>query len=196
MTRPGNRAVQMMVGVALALGSLALAPAVAQTRASPTAMAALVLRVLSYDRTLRARSPQGRVRVLVVYRASVPGEREGCEAIARAIGLLGRSVKISGMSTEATAHAFSSTAALTAAGRGFQAVYVCSALDGSISAVAETARSLSLLTMSPREEDVRAGLAVAIVSEPRLHLVVNVTAAAAEGAGLDPALLRIATLLR
>ncbi len=196
MTRSGNRAVHSMVGAVLMLASLALTPAVAQTRASPTAMAALVLRVLSYDRTLRARAPQGRVRVLAVYRPSVAGEREGCEAMARAIGMLGRSVKVSGMNTDATAHPFSSGASLTAAARGFQAVYVCGALDASVSAVAETARALSLLTMTSREEDVHAGLAVAIVSEPRLHLVVNVTAAAAEGAGLDPALLRIATLLR
>ena len=196
MSRLGDRAAPTMVGVAVLLVWLALAPAAAQTRASPASMAALVLRVLSYDRTLRARSPQGRVRVLAVYRAAGPGEREGCEAMARAVGTLGRSVKVSGMSTDAIAHPFSSAASLHAAARGFQAVYVCSPLDGALSAVAETARSLSLLTMSYREEDARAGLAVAIVSEPRLHLVVNVTAAAAEGAGLDPALLRIATLLR
>ena len=170
MTRSGNRAVHSLVGAVLMLASLALTPAVAQTRASPTAMAALVLRVLSYDRTLRARSPQGRVRVLAVYRQSIADEREDCEATARAIGMLGRSVKVSGMNTEATAHAFSSAASLSAAARGFQAVYVCGALDGSINAVAETARGLSLLTMTSREEDVHAGL--------------------------DPALLRIATLLR
>ena len=196
LSRWWRAAAALVVVAAFAIAAGAGTRADAQARASATTTASLVLRVLSYDRALRARSPTGRVRVLAVYRTSETGARASCEATARAIGLLGRSVKVSGMNSEATAYAYSSPQALAEAGRGFQALYVCGSLDGTLSVVSQAARRLSLLSISEREDYVRGGLSVGIVSESRLRLVVNMTAATAEGARLDPALLRIATVLR
>ena len=192
-----KRTTAAFVALALLLAATAGGHAGAQVvRASPTTTASLVLRVLSYDRALRGRAPDGRVRVLAVYRASETGARASCEATARAIGTLGRSVKVSGMSAEATAHAYSSLESLRAAAQGFQAIYVCGSLDGTVSEISATARRFSLLSISEHEDYARSGLSVAIVSEARMRLVVNLTAATAEGARLDPALLRIATVVR
>ena len=77
------------------------------------------------------------------------------------------------------------------------AIYVCGGFDPDVDALSTATRDAHLLSISSREQHVRDGLGVAIVrdgSAPRL--IVNVRAAEAEGARLDAALLRLATVLR
>lgn len=187
--------------LALLLVALAVAPssdgrAQQPTAVSPNAQAALVLRVLGYDRGLRGRAPSGSVNVLTVFKAGDAASEASCQNLARAINQLGRAVTVSGMRTRATPVGFTSADALAQSAQGAQAVYVCPGLDASIAAISGAARRRSLLSITAREADVRAGLSVAIVPGAQLRIVVNVTAASAEGARLDAALLRIATVVR
>ncbi len=166
------------------------------TAISPNAQAALVLRVLGYDRGLRARTPSGNVNVLTVFKTGDSASQGSCMALARAINQLGRAVLVGGMRTHATPVGFTTADALGQAAQGAQAIYVCGGLDASIAAISSTARRRALLSITAREADVRSGLSVAIVPGAQLRIVVNVTAATAEGARLDAALLRIATVVR
>lgn len=188
--------------VAVTLLALLAVPVASSGRAqqpatvSPNAQAALVLRVLGYDRGLRSRATSGTVNVLTLFKPGDSTSETACQGLARAINQFSSRVTVGGMRTRATAVGFTSADALAEAAQNAQAVYVCPGLEASIGAISSTARRRSLLSITAREADVRAGLSVAIVPGAQLRLVVNVTAASAEGARLDAALLRIATVVR
>jgi len=169
------------------------------TRAQTNTEAALVLRVLSYDRNLRQRSPGREVIVMAVHAAGNSRSERECGALVAAINQLGRSISVSGMRARAVTHAWSGADALKRAARAARAtgIYLCPGFEPDVDVLAQATRDASLLSISPRESDVRGGLTVGIVRDGRrVRLVINVRAAQAEGARLDAALLRIATVVR
>jgi hypothetical protein len=170
-----------------------LMPVVVSAQANSEA--ALILRVLSYDRNLRRRASE-RVTVLAVH----GGSARECDGLVRALNQLGRAVSVSGMRTRAVLHQWNGESGLASAARsnGASVLYVCPGFEPDIAQISTASRRASLLSISSREADVRAGLTVGIVRRGSAtpQLLVNVRAAEAEGARLDAALLRIATVVR
>ena len=185
--------------LAIVLGGSLLAASAetahAQRRSSE---AALILRILSYDRNLRSRASH-QVTLLVLYKSGDSASESARSTIVRSINDIGRGVTVSGLPARAVEHSFTDTNALVRAARGAgaSAIFVCPGLGGFNSQIAQASRRASLLSITQDEGSVRAGLSVGIVrSGSRLRLLVNVNAARSEGARLDAALLRLAQVVR
>jgi hypothetical protein len=185
--------------LAVVLCAAAAAPSTAEAQ-SANSEAAMVLRILNYDRSLSSRvSSGGRVTLIALYDPSDASSRRFCEDLSRAVVQLGRVVRVGGKRAHAELVAYSGTADLIERGRAARAVgvYVCPGLESRTAAISAATRSARLLSMTPAEAEVRAGLTVGLVrGGSQLRLFVNVTAARAEGARLDAALLRLATVVR
>lgn len=181
--------------VALSALLLFAAPARAQDAAQH---AALVLRILSYDRNLPSRS-SNQVTVLVLYRSGDRNSEAEHRRMITAINQLSGRVRVAGRPARAIGVAYTNRAALVGAMRSENAaaVFVCSGLGGSVADISGAAREAHTLSMSRDGDSVRSGLGVGLVERgAQVQLVVNLRAVEAEGARLDAAVLRLAELIR
>ncbi|MFL5262929.1 MAG: YfiR/HmsC family protein [Anaeromyxobacteraceae bacterium] len=183
-----------------ALAALALLVAPAAARAedlAPRKQALLLLRVLVYDRNLKARAGAA-VRVAVAYRAGDgDGERERDDVVA-AFEAVSREVVAAGLPVEIAALPYRDPADFDArlAAAHPASVYACASLRGAAKEIARASRAHGALSATGQREAVEAGLAVGLVNRgPRAGVVVNLPAAKAEGADLDAALLAIAEVI-
>lgn len=162
--------------------------------------AAMILRVLNYDRALGQRSERsGDVALIGLYSASDAGSRAFCGQLTRAIDQLGRAVRVAGRRVRGVPHAYRDGDDLVAAGARSNAVavYVCAGLGGATRDIAAATRRASILSIASGDSQVRGGLTIGLVrTGAQLRLVVNLESARAEGARLDAGLLRLATVLR
>lgn len=173
--------------------------AVATTAAQDAARnAALILRVLAYDRNLPTRAPE-RVTILMVYKSGDSRSEATCNSMSRAIGAMGRRITVANRTVRAVSHAYTNGDGLSSAtqSNGAAAVYICPGLDGQVADISRVARAGRFLTMTGETESVRRGLSVGFVEDgSRVKLLVNLRAARAEGARLDAAVLRLAEVIR
>lgn len=157
--------------------------------------AALVLRILSYDRNLEARLRSEQVNVLVVYRRGLPSSEDERDRMVRGIRQLARRSTVANRQARAVPHSFTSKEALARAARsaGAAGAYICQGLSAMIPAIAEATRTTKVLSMSASRTSARRGLSVALVPQRRgVKLIVNLRAARAEGARLDANVLDLA----
>jgi hypothetical protein len=159
--------------------------------------ALLLLRVLAYDRNLKARAGDA-VRLAVAYR---PGDRESEErrtALVAAFEEVSREVVAGGLPVEVAAVPWRDAAdfeARVAAARP-AGVYVCGGLLGVAKEIARVTRRHGVLSAGASKDLVEAGLAVGMVNRGlRAGVVVNLHAAKAEGVDLDATLLGIAEVI-
>jgi len=170
----------------------------ATAQEAATRQAALVLRILSYDRNLSDRV-SGRVTVLVVYRESNGDSTSESRRIASALDALGRRTTVAGMNARAVRLAYTSRSDLETAARreGAAAVYVCEGLASSAGDISRAARGAHMLSLTSERRGLDRGLGVALVPDgSSVSLVVNLPAVEAEGARLDAAVLRLAEVIR
>lgn len=189
-----NALTRASIAAALVLASGSVAEA-----QSANSEAAMVLRVLNYDRSLATRAGSSSVTLLTLYDESDQRSRRFCESLSRAVAQLGRAVRVGGKQPQAKLVAYRGTADLVARARRERAVgvYVCPGLEPETASISAATRQARLLSITPAERPVRDGLTVGLVrGGSQLRLFVNVTAARAEGARLDAALLRLATVVR
>ena len=179
-----------LVAIALAVSSAGRAEAQAARDA------ALVLRVLSYDRNLSSRAPSQR-EILTVFAPGDSSSERTCRDLASALSALGSRVTVADRRVRARAHAYRDPTSLAQAMQSAIAVFVCGGLEGSVGAIARATRAQSVLTLTSDESQIRGGLAVGILQgRNQTRLVVNLPASRAEGARLDAALLRLAEVRR
>lgn len=183
--------------LAASLTALLLATGAVATDLPPQQKALVLLRVLVYDRALKARA-KAEVRVAVVFRpgdARSEAEREQLEG---ALGeIAGKAVAV-GLPIRVQALPFTDRVLLAQRlrERGVVALFVCAGLESDAAAIAGVAREGKVLALTASRRMVEDGLAVAIVDRgDRAGLVVNPRAAAAQGADLDSALLALAELV-
>jgi hypothetical protein len=165
----------------------------------PTDRRALVmLRVLAYDNHLSQRTHDA-IKFLIVYRRDEDGA--ACSARWSEAFDKARKVKIDGRSVQILVHAFDKAADLDRSLKDLDvtALIACEGLsrDLPVAELAKLTRAHRVLSFAMREEDVVAGLSVAIVSghdsdQPRDEIVVNPRAAAAEGVKFDAGLMQLA----
>jgi len=182
-----------LLAILLAL-ALCVPDAPAAQGLSARQRALVLLRVLAYDRNLRARAG-AEVRVAVVFRPGHAGsERERDELLAAFAELDARAV-VAGLPVRAVAVPFAEGADLAArlAAPRAAALYACAGLEDRSPDIASVARERRLLTATGSRGPVEQGLAVALVDRgERAGLVVNARAAADQGADFDSALLSVA----
>jgi hypothetical protein len=189
-------AVSLLLAV---LGTAVTFPA--RVHAQPTREATLILRILSYDRNLRARTGGGQVRVLVAFRRGNAQSESAANAMVQAINQLAQRTTVAGMRPRAVSHPFTTGDALQAAARSERAiaVWVCAGLedDAVVSQIASASRASRLLAMTGREASVRAGLGIGLIPRgSQIRLLVNLRAVQEQGARMDAALLRLADVIR
>ena len=192
-----------MRSVAAALLALAIATAAAFADGSssppPTDRRALVmLRVLAYDNHLGQRAHDA-VKLLIVHRR----DKEGAACAAGWVEAFDkvRKVRVNGRSVQILVHAFDEASDLDRALKepDVTALVACDGLAREIpvAELAKLTRAHKVLSFAMREDDVVAGLSVAIVAgrdpdRPRDEIVVNPRAAAAEGVKFDAGLMQLA----
>jgi hypothetical protein len=159
--------------------------------------ALLLLRVLSYDRNLRARSG-AELTVVVAYReGSARSEHE--REIVAALEEAARSFTVSGLKARVVSVPWRGAPALAVElrARGAAALYVGESLSEEAAAISAATRGVrSTLSFAPLRAMVEEGLALGLLNAgERARLLVNLAAAREEGADLDSVLLGIVEVL-
>jgi hypothetical protein len=195
-----RRAILHVVAVALAACAAAgtAAPAARADDVPARNQAQLVLRVLIYDRNLKVRAGEV-VRVAVMFRAGDAASEAERDALLAAYREGAHELVAQGLPVKVEAVAWSDAAGLAAqlGGRRFAALHAGRTLAPAAQELAQAARTAKTLGFAPALEMVESGLAVGLVPRgDRAGLVVNVAAARAEGADLDPVLLQMAEAVR
>jgi hypothetical protein len=184
-----NKVMALGVCLALALPADADVPANLQ--------AAILAKMLAYDRGLKARAGDS-VGIGIVY-------KEGDEASLRAKGELLRAFEavgsraIQGLPVRTAEHAYRDAEQLAQwlDAKGIDLAYVTSGLAKERAAIRKACVGKKTLTSGVDRADVEAGLSVAVVTKgtaPRI--LVNIAAAHEVGADLDPKLLELSDVIR
>jgi hypothetical protein len=198
MGRPSRAALRALVTAVAVVCGLVAGGRVAWAQLEVGREAALVMRILTYDRNLAARA-HGQVGVLVVYRR---GDRASESARAAMVGdlqQLAQRVTVAQMRASVGDHAYSTPDGLLTAARNAHAValYVCPGLQNETAGIANASRRAAALTITSDASQARTGLSVGVVRRSDgIGLLINLQASQAEGARLDAALLRIAEVIR
>jgi hypothetical protein len=154
----------------------------------------IVLRVLAYDRALATRAPGNRVGVLILHDTSKTSRADA--ALWAAGFALVPNVKAGGRQIRPMPLEVGSEQALDAALALHRPALVILAGVSDIAVVRRATRKHQAMSFSPREVDVRAGVAFGIVqTEEGNQIVINLQAARAEGAKLGAGLLQLARLV-
>jgi hypothetical protein len=185
-----------IVASALVLVLSAVAPRVRAQ--DPQRQAALVLRVLNYDRNIARRSA-GRVSILVLYRTGHAASEAEQRALLGALNQLVSRMHVSGMRARAIAIPYTNRASLeqTLRSQHAAAIYVSAGLEDSVSDIMTATRAGQALSMTKSDASVRRGLSIGFVQHgSRVDLLINMCAAQAEGARLHADVLQLAQVLR
>jgi len=189
-----RRAQQLIVGslaaVALLAGQSKLAPS-AELAVPPAIQAALTVKILEYDRSLKSWAGSG-LTVGIITRAGGPSAAEFSQALA------GRDAQ--GVPFKSVEHAYRDVDSLVRwiEGNGVKLAYLSPELSAEgttaiLSALA--ARKLPSLTVT--RSQFQSGAALGIVAkEGKPHILVGLAAAKAAGMDLDPKLLQLAEVVR
>jgi hypothetical protein len=165
---------------------------------SPGKQAALLLRVLPYDRNFPKRVTDT-VTIAVVYRERNLKSETYALDVAMALKDLARTVRPRNVPVRVLSIGYSSPEefeALIGQNRA-AALYLCPGLNDVVESIAETARSYKVLSFSGRESDLRENASIGLLRRgTRPALVVNLRTAQAEGADLEPELLALSEILR
>jgi len=157
-----------------------------------------MLRVLAYDNHLNQRAHDA-IKFLIVHRR----DADGATCAARWVEAFdkARNVKIDGRSIQILVHAFDKSSDLdrSLTELNATALIACEGLTQQLPVgdLAKLTRTHRVLSFAMHEDEVVAGLSVAIVpgqdpDKPRDEIVVNQRAAAAEGVKFDAGLMQLA----
>ena len=164
----------------------------------PRNTALLILRALAYDRKIKARAG-AEVRVLVLYQSgNQPSEATKSDLVG-ALEDAARETTVAGLPVRVTSLAYSDAGGLDAALKSdhIAAVYVCLGVTSHASSIAEVSRRRAVLSFSGDEDSVKSSLSIGLITRgTKPTVLVNLMASKAEGADLDPALLRVAEVNR
>lgn len=165
----------------------------------PKQLAAMLLRVLAYDRNLKARAGGKTATIFVVYQEGNQASEALQSDVANALEDLAASVTVAELRVSVFALAYSSAADLEAkvAAKHPVAMFVCTGLADAVPALSSVARKRSILTLTLTTAYLKAGLSIGFQrGDERVNILINLPAARAEGGDLDAALLRLAEVYR
>ncbi|MDC0710585.1 YfiR family protein [Stigmatella sp. ncwal1] len=173
-------------------------PALAADDLAPGKQAALLLRVLPYDRNFSHRVEEA-VTVAVVYRErNLKSETYGID-VTMALKDIARTAQLRNLPVRILRIGYSSPEEFEAAigQQRVTALYLCPGLSDVIDSISEITRRYKILSFSGREADIRDDVSIGLLRRgSRPALVVNLRIASAEGADLEPELLALSEILR
>jgi hypothetical protein len=188
---------RVAVGV-LVWGALESATGSAAADVPPMQQSLLAFRVLAYDRNLKNRA--GEVATIAILFKRGHAESEDMrDKVATAMVEAAKTTDISGLAVKIVRITYKDADELerVAGSQRLAAAYVCPGLLGDIHDISRVSRKLSILTVTPTEKYVDAGLGIGIVKRgARPTVLVNLPATRAEGTDLDAALLSLAEVKR
>lgn len=164
----------------------------------PGRQAALILRVLPYDRNLRQRAGEA-VTVAVLHREGHAESQAYALDMTAALQDVARGARIRDLTVRIISIAYTGPEALEAAVSSAQvtALYVCPGLPEAMDAILDVSRRHKVLSFSGRENEVRERLGIGLIRRgSKAALLVNLREAVAEGAALEPEMLALSEVLR
>jgi hypothetical protein len=183
------------IALGAALSCVSARPATAEVPAN--LQAAILVKMLAYDRALKTRAGQS-VGIGILYKAADDDSVKMKDNLARAFAAVS-SRPLQGLPVQITDHAFRDADQLGAwlASSGVDLVYVTGGLGKERDAIRKACLAARTLTSGPGRSDVEAGLTVAVVLKGEApHIVVNVASAREVGADLDPKLLALSDVVK
>jgi hypothetical protein len=159
--------------------------------------ASLIVRVLAYDRALKARAG-GSVTIGILFKGSDRASARAQGEMLQAFGAV-EPRSIQGIPFGTVSHAYKDRADLSAwaARDKIGILYVAPGLADELDAIRDLSRERKLVTVSPVRSFVERGLAVGTVPKGnKAGILVNLGAAELLGMDLDPKLLQLAEVLR
>lgn len=165
----------------------------------PKQLAAMLLRVLAYDRNLKARSNGKSVPIIVLYQEGNQASEAMQSDVANALEDLAASVTVADLRVISVPLAYTNLAEIAAklTAKRPVAMFVCTGLAEAVPALASLARKHSILTLTLTTAYLKAGLSIGFQrGEDHVNILINLPAARAEGSDLDAALLRLAEVYR
>jgi hypothetical protein len=185
----------------LLVGLIALTCAVPGLRAEegvPSDLqAAILMRMLRYDRALQTRAGKA-VVVGIVAKAGDRSSVRAKDELAKAIAVL-QSGRVPGLPLSVVTTDFKDSADLTAwlAQKNVLVLYVEAGLSAELEGIRKICVSKKIVSVSPVRSFVERGLAAGIVLKgDRPAILINLTAAEAAGMDLDPKLLELSEIIR
>lgn len=164
----------------------------------PSKQAALLLRSLPYDQNF-SRRVSGTVTVAVIHReGNLVSETYGLD-MTSALGDIARGTQLKGLPVRVLNIPYSNAEAFTAVlgKQKLAALYVCPGLEDVLDSISDFTRQKKILSFSGREVEVRDRLSIGLLRRgSRPALIVNLRAAVAEGADLNPDLLALSEVIR
>jgi hypothetical protein len=191
-----RRARMVCVAILGAWVLLSAAPARAEVTGEQQAM--LILRILSFEKNLKKRSGDN-VGVIVLFRSGNKTSEAVRNALVSALEAQAKKQKVSGLQVKVTALPWSDKGSFESKTTSMKTavVYVCPGLEGSVNHISGVTRKKSILTFTSVETLVKSGLSVGlVVRDAKPAIMVNLAASKAEGADLDPALLKVSEVLK
>jgi hypothetical protein len=184
-------------GSYVAVLAILTAPLAADTAVPPTLQAAILAKMLSYDRALKPRVGAS-LDVGVVFKESDKASADSAAALLAAFEAMGART-IQGLPLRASKHAYKDPAHLAQwlKTEGIDLVYVAEGLTKERDAIRQASVEAKAVTAGTDRAQVEAGLAVAVVlkgTTPRI--LVNVASTQAVGMSLDPKLLELSDVIR
>ena len=192
-----TRATGFALFVLLAV-ALAGTPALAQESLPADIEAAIHLKVLSFDGNLPAR-PGDQLTLAVVYDPSDPDSVKQSAAIRAAFTALTKRAPVQNKTVHVTAIPYSAsslTADLTA--QRVDIIYVCAGVQrDAVAAITAAARPRNAPTLTNTRQGLQWGLAIGVLRvDDKPKIFVNLDSVKHLGMKLNPALLRLAEVLR
>jgi hypothetical protein len=155
--------------------------------------AQLIIKAISYDRAIRTRAKDS-----VMLAVLTTGKE--CEDALSALQSTARNATVANLPLKVAEQTWTGNVAATEAELtrlNVTVAFVCPDATAHVASIVALARKLDIMTFTGREEDVRAGISIGVVSRgSRPVIMVNTTALKEEGVDLDSGLIRFAGTLR
>lgn len=174
---------------------LASAPAHAEELPA-TLRASLMVRILAYDRRMGSRPPPHTLAIL--HQEGDARSARGGQELGAALEAAARGRTSAGQPMRVLRIGFRNAPQLQEelARAGVVALYACEGLEASSEAISRVTRQLSILSITGSEAQLHRGLAIALSRKGTSPVIlVNLSAARAEGADLDAGLLSLSQLV-
>jgi hypothetical protein len=165
----------------------------------PKQLAAMLLRILAYDRNIKARSNGRILPIMVIYQEGNSPSEAIQSDVTNALEDLAGSVTVVGLRVQVVSLAYSNIDELNAkiVASHPVAMFVCTGLSVALPNLIATARKHAILTMTMTTAYIKAGLSIGLErGDERVNILINLPATRAEGADIDTDLLRVAEVFR
>jgi hypothetical protein len=186
-----------LVALVLSLSAAGTLPSLADTLVPADLQAAIITRLLGYDRALKSRATDA-VVIGIVARRSERSSIEAEEGILRAFEALGAQ-RVQNLPLRLVSHSLENPAAIGGwlAGANVSLLYVTPGLQSDLDAIRKACAEAGIPAVTPVRGFVEQGLAVGVVLKgDRPGILVNLAVAESAGMDLDPKLLKLSEVIR